>query len=86
MPTTDHQNPVQKVVLLLIRWYQVYWSPDHSPRKVLYPYGYCRFTPTCSHYGYQAVEKYGVVRGGLLTFWRILRCNPYNKGGHDPLT
>ena len=45
----------------------------------------CRFTPTCSHYTYQAVEKYGVLKGLYLGFKRILRCNPLFKGGFDPL-
>ncbi|MBU6389879.1 membrane protein insertion efficiency factor YidD [Patescibacteria group bacterium] len=69
----------------MIRWYQAAWSPDHSPRKAYYPHGYCRYTPTCSEYGYQAIEKYGVVRGGLLAAWRVLRCNPLSKGGYDPV-
>lgn len=75
----------KKVFLFLIRQYQRYLSPDHSPRKVLYPYGYCRFTPTCSEYSYQAIDKYGVLRGGLKSIYRILRCNPWSKGGFDPV-
>ena len=85
MPTKNSLNPAQKLVLWVIRLYQKAWSPDHSSRKEFYPYGYCRYTPTCSEYGAQAVEKYGVIKGGILAFWRILRCNPYSKGGHDPL-
>ena len=76
---------MKQLLLRLIRWYQVYYSPDHSPRKVLYPGGYCRFHPTCSQYGYQAIDKYGAVKGSLLAFWRILRCNPLFPGGSDPL-
>lgn len=45
----------------------------------------CRFTPSCSNYGIQAFEKYGFLKGLVLTIWRILRCNPFNPGGHDPL-
>jgi len=45
----------------------------------------CRFTPTCSEYTAQAIEKYGVIKGILLGIWRILRCNPFCKGGDDPL-
>ena len=75
----------KKAILNLIRWYQAYYSPDHSPRKVLYPMGYCRFTPTCSEYGYEAIETHGVVIGGLQTVWRILRCNPLSNGGYDPV-
>lgn len=45
----------------------------------------CRFEPTCSEYAKQAVEIHGVVRGGALAFWRILRCNPFVRGGYDPV-
>ena len=45
----------------------------------------CRFRPTCSQYTYQAVEKYGILRGCWLGLKRIIRCNPWNKGGYDPL-
>jgi putative membrane protein insertion efficiency factor len=45
----------------------------------------CRFTPTCSQYGVQAIAKHGAFKGGILTFWRILRCNPFSKGGYDPV-
>ena len=45
----------------------------------------CRFRPTCSEYTAQAIEKYGVLKGGLLGLWRILRCHPFSKGGDDPL-
>jgi len=71
--------------LRLIRVYQKTLSFDHGIFRHLFPYGYCRFHPTCSEYGYQAIEKYGVVKGGLMAFWRILRCNPFNKGGDDPV-
>lgn len=45
----------------------------------------CKYTPTCSEYAMEAVECYGVVRGGLLSAWRLLRCNPFAKGGYDPV-
>ena len=45
----------------------------------------CRYTPTCSEYAIQAIEKYGAVKGSLLAIWRILRCNPFAKGGYDPV-
>ena len=45
----------------------------------------CKYYPTCSEYGLQAIEKYGALKGGLLTIWRILRCNPFSKGGYDPV-
>ena len=66
------------ILLLLIRGYQVTFSR-------LIPPGSCRFYPTCSHYGYQAVYKYGVWKGGLMAAWRVLRCNPFNRGGFDPV-
>jgi len=75
----------RRLVVYAIRFYQKTISFDHSPLKALYPYGFCRFTPTCSEYGAQAIEKYGVIKGGALACWRILRCNPWNKGGSDPV-
>ncbi|MBR5046662.1 MAG: membrane protein insertion efficiency factor YidD [Eubacterium sp.] len=45
----------------------------------------CKYTPTCSQYAVEALEKYGALRGGLLAVWRILRCNPFSKGGYDPV-
>jgi hypothetical protein len=49
------------------------------------PSGTCRFTPTCSHYSYQAIAKYGLLKGSALSAWRILRCQPFSKGGYDPV-
>jgi hypothetical protein len=66
------------LLLALIRLYQMTLS------KTL-PADTCRFYPTCSHYGYQAIYKYGVIKGGWLAVWRVLRCNPFNKGGFDPV-
>jgi putative membrane protein insertion efficiency factor len=65
-------------LLALIRFYQRFISPALAT-------GGCRFYPTCSHYGYQAIYKYGAVKGLLMAIWRILRCNPYNPGGYDPV-
>jgi putative membrane protein insertion efficiency factor len=65
-------------LLALIRLYQLTIS------KTL-PSDTCRFYPTCSHYSYQAIYKYGVIKGGWLGFTRILRCNPFNPGGVDPV-
>jgi uncharacterized protein len=72
-------------VLKFIKIYQKTLSFDHGFTKYLFPNGYCRFHPTCSQYGYAAIEKYGLIKGGILIAWRILRCNPFNKGGYDPL-
>ena len=76
---------IRLFVLKLIKIYQKTLSFDHGIFRRLFPNGYCRFQPTCSEYGYQAVEKYGLIRGGLMALWRILRCNPFNKGGYDPV-
>jgi putative membrane protein insertion efficiency factor len=65
-------------LLALIRLYQMIVSPT-------LPEGTCRFYPSCSHYGYQAIYKYGAVKGSLMAAWRILRCNPFNQGGFDPV-
>ena len=45
----------------------------------------CKYIPTCSQYGIEAIEKYGAFKGGALAVWRILRCNPFAKGGYDPV-
>jgi len=66
------------VILALIRLYQATLS-----RTI--PADTCRFYPTCSHYGYQAIYKYGVLKGGLMAAYRVLRCNPFNPGGFDPV-
>ena len=70
-------------ILFIIRIYQKTLSFDHGLMKFYYPDGYCRFHPTCSEYGYVAIERHGVVKGGWLTVKRIARCNPFNKGGFD---
>lgn len=65
-----------RTVIGLVRAYQWTLSPIFGRQ--------CRFEPTCSHYMIGAVEKYGVVRGVLKGIWRILRCNPFCRGGYDP--
>ncbi|MCK9186473.1 membrane protein insertion efficiency factor YidD [Candidatus Gracilibacteria bacterium] len=63
--------------------YQKTLSPDHGWFKPLFPYGYCRFKPSCSEYARQSLKKHGLVWGSLKAGWRILRCNPWSKGGVD---
>ena len=63
------------LVLWAIRAYQRWVSPLFPPT--------CRFHPSCSQYAYEAIDKYGLLKGGGLATWRLLRCNPYNKGGFD---
>jgi putative membrane protein insertion efficiency factor len=65
-------------LLALIRLYQMTFSRTLPP-------GTCRFYPTCSHYGYQAIYKYGAIKGSFMAGWRVLRCNPFNPGGFDPV-
>ncbi len=73
------------IAVYLIKIYQKTLSFDHGPLKFFHPYGFCRFTPTCSQYGVEAISKYGIIKGGIKTIWRIIRCNPWNKGGYDPI-
>lgn len=68
---------MKKIFILLIRLYQRFVSPIFGAK--------CRFTPTCSQYAIEAIEKYGIFKGTWLSFKRILRCNPFCKGGYDPL-
>ena len=65
------------LILKIIRVYQKYLSPLLGPS--------CRFHPTCSEYALQAIETYGVFRGGFLAIKRILKCNPWGGSGSDPL-
>ena len=68
---------MKRILVRLIRFYQRSISPGLPPR--------CRFIPTCSQYALEALEKYGAVKGSWLAFKRILRCNPFHKGGYDPV-
>ncbi|MCQ2542733.1 MAG: membrane protein insertion efficiency factor YidD [Lachnospiraceae bacterium] len=68
---------MKHVLIFLIRIYQIYLSPLKTTR--------CPYTPTCSQYGLEAIQKYGAIKGSFLAAWRILRCNPFSKGGYDPV-
>lgn len=77
---------MKQYLLKAIRFYQKYLSFDNGILKFLFLTDKaCRFYPTCSEYAYQAIMKYGIIRGGWKGLKRILRCNPWNKGGGDPL-
>lgn len=65
------------ILLGLIRFYRKFISP-------LFPAS-CRFTPTCSAYAIEAIQKYGSIKGSWLAFKRVIRCNPFCEGGHDPV-
>jgi len=67
----------------LIFVYQKTLSPDHGILKIFFPGGYCRFTPSCSNYSKECFKKYGVFKGLYKSFFRVSRCNPFNKGGID---
>lgn len=69
---------MKKIFIGLIKFYRKYLSGLKTA-------GCCKYFPTCSQYGLEAIEKYGAFKGGLLTVWRILRCNPFSKGGYDPV-
>lgn len=68
---------MKKLVIKMIIFYQKYLSVLKRPC--------CRFTPTCSRYALEAVRRFGVMKGIMLAFWRIIRCNPFCKGGFDPV-
>lgn len=72
------RNLIKKVLIFLIKTYQMTLSPRFS-------HGSCRYTPTCSQYALEAIEIHGIFKGYLLAAWRFLRCNPFSKGGWDPV-
>ncbi|MDD3415645.1 MAG: membrane protein insertion efficiency factor YidD [Lachnospiraceae bacterium] len=69
---------MKNIFIGLIQFYRKYLSgmKRHST---------CKYTPTCSQYAMEAIEKYGAFKGGFMALWRILRCNPFSKGGFDPV-
>ncbi|MCE5329393.1 membrane protein insertion efficiency factor YidD [bacterium] len=68
---------MKKILVLIIKGYKKFISP-------LLPAS-CRFYPTCSTYAIQVIDKYGIIKGSIKAVYRILRCNPFNKGGYDPV-
>ena len=68
---------MKKLLIGLILIYQKYLSPLKSTK--------CPYFPSCSQYGLEAVRQSGALKGGMLSIWRILRCNPFSKGGYDPV-
>ena len=68
---------MKQLLIALVRFYRAAISPYRRPC--------CRFVRTCSQYALEALEKYGALKGGWLTLRRILRCNPFHKGGYDPV-
>lgn len=76
-PEAARRNPVTRAVLAAIRGYRVAISPLRPP--------VCRFTPSCSAYAVEAIERFGIVRGGWLALRRLSRCHPFHRGGLDPV-
>jgi uncharacterized protein len=70
-------NPVGRLLVLLIRGYQAVVSPLFGQR--------CKYYPSCSEYAAQAIARFGILRGLVLAVWRLLRCNPWSRGGFDPV-
>ena len=68
---------MKKILIYIIKKYQKYISPIKGTK--------CPYFPSCSNYGLEAVEKYGFFKGGIMAAWRIMRCNPFSKGGVDPV-
>lgn len=68
---------ISRGLIAMVRWYQRNISPLTG--------GHCKYRPTCSQYMIDAITKYGPVKGVLMGIWRILRCNPFSKGGYDPV-
>lgn len=68
---------MKKLILSIINLYRKYISPMRAPC--------CIYSPTCSEYAIDAISKYGALKGGFLAVKRILRCNPFSKGGYDPV-
>ncbi len=68
---------MKSLALSMLRLYKRWISPSLAPS--------CRYVPTCSEYAMEAIDRYGVFRGGMLAAWRLLRCHPFVKGGHDPV-
>ena len=71
---------MKKIIIKIIEWYQKNISLWLEHKNIR-----CKFYPTCSEYTKQAIEKYGVIKGSILGLARIIRCNPFSKGGYDPL-
>ncbi|HLB51924.1 MAG TPA: membrane protein insertion efficiency factor YidD [Patescibacteria group bacterium] len=70
---------MKKLILNLLTFYKKNLSPGRFGIKI------CRYEPSCSRYTFEAINKYGVFKGGLMGLWRVLRCNPFSKGGYDPV-
>lgn len=76
---------MKRLALATIRFYQKFLSFDHGYLHGALPIKVCRFTPTCSEYAYQAIDRYGILYGSWIGLKRIIRCGPWSRAGYDPL-
>ncbi|MSU76166.1 membrane protein insertion efficiency factor YidD [Patescibacteria group bacterium] len=76
---------MKHVLTALITVYQRTLSPDHGPLRGLFPYGACRYRPTCSEYTKESIQRFGSIKGSWMGMKRIGRCHPSAAGGHDPV-
>lgn len=77
---------MKTILISLIKIYQRTLSPDHGFFKARWPYGYCRYRPTCSQYAIEAIQQNGSISGSWQAIKRIIRCNPFATPGADPVT
>ena len=68
---------MKSIMIWFIKFYRKYISPLKTTK--------CPYFPSCSEYGLEAIQKHGALKAGLLTIWRIIRCNPFSKGGYNPI-
>ena len=71
---------MKKISIILLKFYKKNISPIFAYKGI-----HCKFRPTCSEYMIQAIEKYGFLKGFIMGIFRFLRCNPFSKGGYDPV-
>jgi len=74
---------IRELLLICIRFYQNFFSPNHSWIKHHYPWGFCRFYPSCSQYAYDSIKRYGVNQGVWRAIKRLSKCHPWHPGGFD---
>ena len=77
LKSVPRENAMRVILISLLKFYQAVISPWLPPS--------CRFVPTCSEYAREAIERHGALRGTGMAVWRLLRCQPFSQGGHDPV-
>ena len=76
---------MKRLLLAVITLYQKTLSPDQGLLRGFFPYGACKYRPTCSQYAYDAIRSFGILKGWSMGAKRILRCHPFASGGYDPV-